>query len=61
MWDTPPVHGIPFPIVHAEWSIVLRSFRIMLFRMVKDCFKLTYNNNNMNTNYHYHNENEAQN
>ena len=37
--------GSPFPIVNAEWSHVFWSFRIMLCRVEKDCFKLTNNNN----------------
>ena len=35
-----------FPIVHAEWSLVFWSFRIMLCRVEKDCFKLNNDNNN---------------
>ena len=33
--------GSPFPKLHAEWSLVCWSFRIMLCCLEKDCFKLT--------------------
>ena len=44
-----PRMGSPFPIVHAEWSLVFWSIRIMLCCVEKDYFKL---NNNSST----HNE-----
>ena len=33
-------------LLHADWSLVFWSFRIMLCPVEKDCFKLTNNNNN---------------
>ena len=39
--------GFPFAIVHAEWSLVFWSFRIMLCRVEKN-FKLTNKNSNNN-------------
>ena len=39
-----PYMESPFPIVLAEWSLVFWSFKIMLFRVEKDFFKITNNN-----------------
>ena len=39
VWDTHPVHGIL--IVHADWSLIFLSFRIMLCCVEKHCSKPT--------------------
>ena len=41
---TSTTRDLPFPILHAEWSLVFWYFRIMLCRVEEDCFKLTNNN-----------------
>ena len=41
------MHGFSFPIVHAEWSHVFWSFRMILRCVEKYCFKLNNNNNSV--------------